>query len=163
VNQPFYQSLDKSVQIFLRENGKLSQNEMIVKAQNNMDAHPSSDRANPSNYRKTNKDEKFVKKGSNENGKMITESIVSQKTSDSKSDNTSTVIKCFKCGKLGHTSFDCRCTQDRTFNKRENNLNKAAACRVELGCNENVPIFVAKIDRRYIYRILSIHPKAILK
>jgi len=39
VSQSFYQSLDKSVQMFLRENGKLSLNEMIVEAQNYMDAH----------------------------------------------------------------------------------------------------------------------------
>jgi len=140
VSQSFYQSLDKSVQMFLLENGKLSLNEMIVKAQNYMDAHPSSDRANPSNFRKTNKDDKFVKRGSSENTKIITESSISQKTNDDNSDNTSRVIKFFKCGKLGHKPFDCISTQGRNENKGENNSDKAATCQVELVCNENAPI-----------------------
>jgi hypothetical protein len=156
VSQTFFQSLDKPVQMFIRENGKLSLKEMVVRAQNYMDAHPNNDRTNMLSLKKQNKDEKFVKKGSNEYNSTKTVSVpsTSSKLLESKSGDTTTrkIINCFKCGILGHKSFDCKNGNTNSTSKKESSSHNAAACQVESSYeiqNENyrnIPILVAAVE-----------------
>ena len=156
VCQTFFQSLDKPVQMFIRENGKLSLNEMVMRAQNYMDAHPNNDRSNMHNQKRQNKDEKFVRKGSSEynDTKAVNEfsTNTSSKTSESKNGYTKKVIKCFKCGKLGHKSYDCRSGAQDFSSKKEGNSHSVATCQVESNYeiqNENyesIPILVAAVE-----------------
>lgn len=136
VSQAFYQSLSKPVQTFLRENGKMSLEELITKAQNYVDAHPggSFDRTKP-NVGKNGQNMKSNKPRDEDKEHVVSRQNVTnhgQKAQNSFTNERGSRIKCFRCGKIGHKSFDCKQQTDNKTEKwnRDATIPKTAACQI---------------------------------
>jgi hypothetical protein len=133
VSQAFFQSLDKPAQTFLKECGKLSLKEMVTKAQNYYDAHPSFERTGNGNFVKKTGQAKSSFKGDDNSAKTSSQTVNNRenKPSENKGGSQSkSVVKCYRCGKLGHKSYDCRSKPQNGVNQ-VSDTHKAAVCQVE--------------------------------
>lgn len=151
VSQAFYQSLDKNAQVFLRERGKLSLDEMINAAQNYVDAHPNFDRSNQNGHKRPGND-KPVKMNSNHgNPRTEHKSSGDMKSNVIKQDVNKKVIKCYLCGQTGHKSYAC------PSKKKENEQShKAAACQIESVDTKMDHHRDGKTETREIFPIISV-------
>ena len=138
VSHAFFQSLDKNAQIFLRERGKLSLEEMVGAAQNYVDAHPNFDRGNQNVHKKPTYDKPVKKEVNREPSRPEYRSGGESKPTVTRSDSSHKVIKCYLCGQAGHKSYACTSERKAAKKNDDSHSHKAAACQLESLCDDNI-------------------------
>ncbi len=142
VSQVYFQSLDRNVQIFLKEQGKLSLEDMIRKAQNYLDAHPQYSQGNTNGKRRDFKEKgKYekqteVKKPNSFNcDRNKNDEGEARSYSAKNNENVRRPLKCYKCNQIGHKSYQCNRNgshdnRNRNWPRNETQP-KSAVCQVE--------------------------------
>ena len=129
--------MDKNNQVFFKEQGRLSLQEIIEKAQNYSDAHQFHE-------------VQFEKKNTNEKGRYqkqfhSKDSAPAFENSNTKVDKSrehtgsfqqKKEIKCYQCGKVGHKSYQCEKKQNGSQNNQSKfnhqaSQHKSGVCQIE--------------------------------
>ena len=135
VSQQFFQSLDKNNQVFIKEQGRLSLQEMIEKAQNYSDAHQvhesqfgQFDKRNVHHHDKNRYQNQFKSRDNGSNTQSFNGKAENSKSKEQNGsfrqkkevDNSQSreqnrffqqkkefIVKCNVCGRVGHKSYQC--------------------------------------------------------
>ena len=143
VSQQFFQSLDKNNQVFIKEQGRLSLQEMIEKAQNYSDAHQvhesqfgQFDKRNVHHHDKNRYQNQFKSRDNGSNTQSFNGKAENSKSKEQNGsfrqkkgvDNSQNreqygsfqqkkeVVKCYHCGRAGHKSYQCEDKQNGSQN-----------------------------------------------
>ena len=170
VSQQFFQCMDKSTQTFIKENGKLSLEEMVQKAQNYVDAHFVYEGNNQQNGNKRNNGDRVHGQSRPNEVKQSNQTYPKREgglnerpnypTRENQNQGEKRELRCFQCGANGHKRFECpqNTGQKHTWNGAQNH-HKSAACQVHAPKNDVVegeiepfPVIalVESIDEEYL-------------